>query len=83
MSLTSIARVLFRGRQRELETYPEKGEQMQRDVLNFLLMRAKDTEYGRKHLFNHIKSYDEYVQNVPVNDYESLKGDIDRMRHGE
>ena len=57
MSLTSIARVLFRGRQRELETYPEKGEQMQRDVLNFLLMRAKDTEYGRKHLFNHIKSY--------------------------
>lgn len=83
MSLTSIARVLFRGRQRELETYPEKGEQMQRDVLNFLLMRAKDTEYGMKHLFNHIKSYDEYVQNVPVNDYESLKGDIDRMRHGE
>lgn len=83
MSLTSIAKLTFRGRQRELGTYSTNGEQMQRDVLSFLLQRAKDTEYGRSHLFNHIKNYDDFVRNVPVNDYESLKGDIDRMRHGE
>lgn len=51
-----------------------------REVLQFLVDCAKETEFGRKHLFNHIKSYDDYVRNVPVNDYETLKGDIDRMR---
>lgn len=28
-------------------------------------------------------SYDDFAQNVPVNTYEELKDDIDRMRHGE
>lgn len=83
MSLTSIARMFFQSRMRELDTYPANGEQMQRDVLRFLVSRAKDTEFGMKHLFNHINDYDDYVRNVPVNDYETLKGDIDRMRHGE
>lgn len=75
--------MFFRGRLRELESYAQRGEQMQREVLQFLVDCAKETEFGREHLFNHIKSYDDYVRNVPVNDYETLKGDIDRMRHGE
>ena len=28
-------------------------------------------------------SYDDFVNNVPINTYEELKSDIDRMRHGE
>lgn len=84
MSLTSIAeKLFFRRRQRELDEYPNQGEKMQEEVLRFLVSRARDTEYGRKHLFNQIHDYNDFVQNIPVNDYESLKGDIDRMRHGE
>ena len=30
-----------------------------------------------------IKGYDDFAKNVPVNTYEELKGDIERMRHGE
>ena len=51
--------------------------------MQYLVERAKDTEYGRKHLFATIKSYEDFTQNIPVNTYEELKGDIDRMRHGE
>lgn len=29
------------------------------------------------------QSYDDFVNNVPINTYEELKSDIDRMRHGE
>ena len=43
----------------------------------------RNTEYGVKHLLNTSNNYDKFVQNVPVNTYEELKGDIDRMRHGE
>ena len=83
MSLTNIARLFFKQRQHELERHQTEGEAMQHKVLTHLLERAKDTEYGRNHLFATTKNYEQYAQNVPVNTYEELKGDIDRMRQGE
>lgn len=83
MSLTSIAGKFFLPRQKELERHQKDGEALQNEVLQYLLARAKNTEYGRKHIFDIIKSYEGFVGNVPVNTYEELKGDIDRMRHGE
>ena len=60
-------------RRKELERYTTEGETIQREVMEYLIERAKDTEYGRKHLFSTIKSYDDFIQNVPVNTYEELK----------
>ena len=68
---------------RELEKHQSCGEQLQQAVLQHLITRAKDTEYGRQHGFASIKSYDDFVKMNPVNSYEELKGQIDRMRHGE
>lgn len=84
MSITSIAQKLyFSHRQHELEKYMNQGAEMQRKVLTSLLDRAENTEYGRNHAFSAIKDYDTFCQDVPLNDYESIKQDIDRMRHGE
>ena len=83
MSLTSLVGKLFVPRQRALEKYQHEGETLQRAVLDHLIKTAGDTEYGRNHAFNSIKGYDDFIQQVPVNTYEELKGDIDRMRHGE
>jgi hypothetical protein len=66
-----------------LEKHDSQGEQLQRAVLARLLSKATDTEYGREHLFSATKTYDDFVRNVPINTYEELKGDIDRMRQGE
>ena len=84
MNLTNLVeKIAFRRRQKELDKYANYGLAMQQEVLHYLVEYAKDTEYGRNHLFSTIQSYDDFVQNVPVNTYEELKGDIDRMRHGE
>ena len=83
MSLTGIVRPLFAKRWRELEKHNTQGEQLQREVLARLVSKAKDTEYGREHLFATTKGYEDFVRNNPVNTYEELKGDIDRMRQGE
>ena len=83
MSLTSIIRGAFIPRQHKLERHFTQPEQLQHDVLQHLLDAAADTEYGRNHLFGTTKTYDDFVRNVPVNTYEELKADIDRMRHGE
>ena len=83
MSLTQIIGKVFVSRQRELEKHQNEGEALQRAVLAHLMQTAKDTEYGRKHAFDVIKGYDDFISHVPVNTYEELKGDIDRMRQGE
>ena len=68
---------------RALEKHQTQGELLQRTVLNHLVQTAKDTEYGRNHAFGGIKGYEDFVKHCPVNNYEELKGQIDRMRHGE
>ena len=84
MSITSLAeRLYFRSRNHELERHINEAEQLQADVLRRLLSLAADTEYGRHHLFSNISNYEDFAENVPVNTYDDLKGDIDRMRHGE
>ncbi len=83
MSLTKLVRPIFVPRMKDLEKHQTQGEQLQRQVLSHLLSKAKDTEYGREHVFAAIKNYEDFVKQNPVNTYEELKGQIDRMRHGE
>lgn len=83
MSLTRIISKVFEPRQKELGLHTNGGETLQRKVLAQLLDAAKNTEYGRKHLFGATKGYEDFARHTPVNTYEELKDDIDRMRHGE
>ena len=83
MSITALASRLFLPRQKELDRHNTEAAQLQRETLAYLLTHGKDTEYGRKHGFALIKDYESFIRQVPVNTYEELKGDIDRMRHGE
>ena len=83
MSLTTIVSNVFKLRQKELEKYVNDAESLQHEVLMHLIDKGKNTEYGVKHLLNNTDNYEKFTKNVPVNTYEELKGDIDRMRHGE
>ena len=83
MSLTQIIGKVFVPRQHALEKHLNGGEALQRAVLEHLIHTAKDTEYGRNHAFPSLKGYDDFIAQVPVNTYEELKCDIDRMRQGE
>ena len=83
MSITGIARRFFAPRWHELERYAHEGEELQRQVLSRLISRARDTEFGRYHRFCDMKTYEDFVNSTPVNSYEELKEQIDRMRRGE
>ena len=83
MSLTNIASKLFLPRQKELMKHYTQPEQLQESVLKYLVSKGRETEYGRSHMFDSIASYKDFATNIPINTYEELKGDIDRMRHGE
>lgn len=74
---------VFMPRQKALERHITDAETLQHEMLEYLISRGKDTEYGRNHLLNNTLSYEDFARNIPINTYEELKGDIDRMRHGE
>lgn len=55
----------------------------QKKVFNNLLASAQFTEYGKKYDFEHINSIAEFQENVPLNNYDSLKPYIQRILEGE
>lgn len=83
MSLTSIIRPFFNPRLKQLDLYSTRAQELQLRVLQHLLTKASDTEWGHAHGYSERMSYSEFAANTPVSSYEELKGFIDRMRHGE
>jgi len=55
----------------------------QKKVLQSLLDKAKNTDFGKDHGFLDIQNYDEFKKAVPVRDYEGLKHYIERIREGK
>jgi hypothetical protein len=66
-----------------MELFIKYPAEVQNDLLLELIKTAKNTEWGKKYDFQHIRSYNDFKNNVPLQDYESLKGDILRIKNGE
>ena len=83
MNETSLLNNIFRLRAKKIDKYATATEEIQHRVLMNLLKTAADTEWGNKHNYGNIRRYEDFASAVGIQDYESLKGYIDRMRHGE
>ena len=83
MNLTRIIRPVFTPRLRKLDLYATEADALQRDVLQRLLQKAAQTEWGKAHGYGRNLGYEAFARQTPLNTYEELKGYIDRMRHGE
>lgn len=83
MNLTPLMKPVFNHRVKKIAKYATEAENIQRSVLKRLLGCAAGTEWGIKHNYSSIGSYEQFAKAVGVQDYETLKGYIDRMRHGE
>ena len=83
MNLTSFARPALLRRAKKIDRYFTHAEEIQRAVLARLIKNAAKTEWGQKYGYADLKSYEDFAAAVPLNDYETLKEPIDRMRHGE
>lgn len=83
MYLTKISQLYLSRRQHELDNHFARPLSLQHRGLDYLVSQGQKTEYGQQHQFDKIKTYEDFARLVPLNTYEELKGDIDRMRHGE
>ncbi|MBR2637364.1 MAG: GH3 auxin-responsive promoter family protein [Bacteroidaceae bacterium] len=83
MNETTLLRPFICHRADKVSRYASRTEEIQSAVLRRLVECAAATEWGVKHNYSAIRSYSDFASRVGVQDYETLKGYIDRMRHGE
>ena len=55
----------------------------QKEVFENLIASAKNTQFGKDHDFALIHSYEDFISNVPIRDYEDLKPYVERVVKGE
>ena len=58
-------------------------EKTQDALLKSMIENAKNTAYGRDHNFYKINSYEDFVKNVPIGDFQDHRPYVDRMIEGE
>jgi hypothetical protein len=56
---------------------------VQHELLNRLLYKARNTEVGKLYGFKEIKNYAQFSSKVPIQQYESVEPMIERTRRGE
>lgn len=81
--LNSIASWLMKKRMHQIELFIKYPVDVQMEWMSSLVRDAADTEYGRKLGFSDITNYRQFSEQIPLNDYESLKPWIERTRRGE
>ena len=84
MNLTPIINKLyFARRAKAIANYVGRAEELQMQVLRYLVRSAAKTEWGIEHRYAEINTYEDYASRVGINTYEELKGYIQRMREGQ
>jgi len=67
----------------QMELFIRYPHEVQREWLSRLVYSAAYTEWGKSFGFASIKNYEHFRERVPVQDYDSLKPFILRLRQGE
>lgn len=78
-----LSRVFANWIDRKTHSDQKHAVQRQKDLLRNLINDASETSFGKDHNFKQIRNYDEFVKQVPVRDYESLRSYFDRVKNGE
>lgn len=81
--LNSIVSWWMKKRMHQIELFMKYPHEVQEEWLKKLINAAKDTEWGKFYNYKNITNYEQFKNNVPIQDYESLKPFIDRTRKGE
>jgi len=79
----SIFSWLIKKRVHQIELFKQHPFDVQREMLSELLSSASNTEFGLKHNFSKIGSYDTFKKFVPLQTYEDLNPYVQRLLEGE
>jgi hypothetical protein len=81
--INSVISWLMKKRIHQIELFMQYPEEVQTEWLRKLLSSARNTEWGKQYDFKSISTPDQFKNRLPVQDYDSIKGSIERLRQGE
>ncbi|MBL4657640.1 MAG: GH3 auxin-responsive promoter family protein [Flavobacteriales bacterium] len=79
----SILSWVIKKRIHQMDLFLRYPHEVQEEWMIRLVSMAKDTEWGKKYDYKSIKSSETYKERVPIQDYDTLKPYIDRLRKTE
>ncbi|MCB0733544.1 MAG: GH3 auxin-responsive promoter family protein [Flavobacteriales bacterium] len=83
MIFNSLISWYFKKRIQQVRYGIENPEIVQEELFQELIRQGARTEFGQKHGFDAVRNQDDFRNNVPVQDYESIKPYIMRIMRGE
>ena len=84
MSIKSLAAKIFaKIIVQKTQIWASNPVETQQRVFTDLIRQAKNTQFGKDHHFDAIKTFEDFSKNVPIRDYEALKTYVDRVVQGE
>lgn len=84
MSIKSTAAKLFAQKiYKKTQLWAQHPVETQKRVFLQLIKEAKKTQFGLDHHFDTIKTHEDFINQVPIRDYEGLKSYVDKVVKGE
>lgn len=84
MSLKSFLASLWASHiRKKIDQWAQNPITTQEKVFKTLIQQAKNTAFGKDHRFAEIHSYEDFVKNIPIRDYEALSPYIERVKNAE
>lgn len=84
MSIKSFGAKIFAKKiYNDIQKWAVKPIETQEKVFTGLIKNAKNTAFGRDHKFEIISNFKDFIQQVPIRDYEDLKPYVERAVNGE
>lgn len=83
MPFNSIFAWVIKKRLHQIELFRKYPEDVQQELFEKLIEQGSHTKYGNHYHFDQVKSYADFKQHVPLNNYDSMKPWIDQLMAGE
>ncbi|WP_185868956.1 GH3 auxin-responsive promoter family protein [Blattabacterium cuenoti] len=78
-----LTSTFLKKRIKDIEFFMRYPIEVQNQLINQLILYAKDTEFGKKYGFRDIKKYQQFSERIPICKYSDLESVIKRIRRGE
>ena len=80
---STLIRPFAKGIARSIDHRSANAVARQEQTFRHLIAGAAATAFGRDHGFSKIRTYEDFINAVPVRDYEDLKHYVERIKNGE
>lgn len=83
IDFTPIARLVLNHRVKAARQWVDDLEKVQLRQLEYIINKGRKTSFGSQHSFSSVDSYEDFVNHVPIGDYEDFRSQVMMMVEGK